>query len=161
MEGAVIQAAERARPGLRQGDQPLDIHIWSDTPVPELGPVKPVLRDDLMDDLDGEMLATGGMWLMSIRDAVQAYPDLFSASGLKQARTRRGGKAEDTLLIGYLIRNVSSALVQRVVYQRVGNGQRPARAVALAGVNARAWLTARLGPLKRFRIENGEVKLGA
>jgi hypothetical protein len=66
----------------------------------------------------------------------------------------------DYFLIGLLIRK-KSPLVQRVIYQKVGERRRPARAIALAGVDVRAWLTARLGPLKRFRIENGAVELGA
>jgi hypothetical protein len=76
----------------------------------------------------------------------------------RQARARRGG---DDSPIRIPIGKTSPPLVQRVVYQRAGKGIRPARAVALAGVDARAWLTARLGPLKSFRVENGDVELGA
>ena len=35
-EGAIIQAAGRARAGLRGGGEPLDLHLWTDVPVPEL-----------------------------------------------------------------------------------------------------------------------------
>src|SRR5262249_6291151 len=37
-EGALIQAAGRARAGLRSPTEPLDIHLWTDVPLPELGP---------------------------------------------------------------------------------------------------------------------------
>jgi len=58
-------------------------------PVPELGPVRPVLWEELATSLDGLMLATGGVWLESFADAAKAYPGLFSGVGLKQARARR------------------------------------------------------------------------
>jgi hypothetical protein len=43
--------------GLRDGDTPLDLHLWTDVPVRELGPVVPVLRDEIEAGLDGLMLA--------------------------------------------------------------------------------------------------------
>ena len=60
-EGAIIQAAGRARAGLRKADEPLDIHLWTDVPVPELGPVEPVLWSELEAGLDGLMLAAEGV----------------------------------------------------------------------------------------------------
>ena len=60
-EGAIIQAAGRARAGLRGENEPLDLHLWTDVPVPELGPVEPVLWSELEAGLDGLMLATEGV----------------------------------------------------------------------------------------------------
>jgi len=56
----------RARAGLRSEDEPLDIHLWTDVPVPELGPVEPVLWEDVAGDLDGLMLASGGVWIRRV-----------------------------------------------------------------------------------------------
>ena len=73
--GAGAAADHRGRPdpgrragprGLRGADEPLDIHLWTDVPVPELGPVEPVLWSELEAGLDGLMLATGGVWLESV-----------------------------------------------------------------------------------------------
>ena len=52
-EAALIQAVGRARAGLRGRDEPLDIHLWTDVPLPELGPVEPVLWGELEAGLDG------------------------------------------------------------------------------------------------------------
>jgi hypothetical protein len=64
-EGAIIQAAGRARAGLREAGEPLDLHLWTDVPVPELGPVEPTLWSELEGGLDGLMLATKGCWLQT------------------------------------------------------------------------------------------------
>ena len=87
-EGQLIQGFGRGRPGLRGADDPLDIHLWTDIPLPELGPVEPALWDDLEAGLDALMLATGGVWLESAAHAALAYPDLFTESALKKARQR-------------------------------------------------------------------------
>ena len=46
-EAALIQAVGRARAGLRGPGGALDIHLWTDVPLPELGPVEPVLWDEV------------------------------------------------------------------------------------------------------------------
>jgi putative DNA primase/helicase len=87
-EAALVQAIGRARAGLRKADEPLDIHLWTDLPLPELGPVEPMLWSELDAGLDGQMLAAEGVWLESTADAGQAYPDEFSAHAVKKARQR-------------------------------------------------------------------------
>ena len=147
-EGAIIQAVGRARAGLRGGGEPLDLHLWTDVAVPELGPVEPVLWDEVEAGLDGVMLATGGVWLESAVDAVKAYPGLFTVDGLRSGRKGGGGVS----LIGnpYKQNTTTSA----VRYQRAGKGQRPARALAVMDpAAARAWLEKRLGPLVWFEVE--------
>src|SRR5262249_37361642 len=57
-EGGLSQAVGRGRAGRRGEGEPLDLHLWTDVPVPELGPVVPVLRNELEGGLDGLMLAT-------------------------------------------------------------------------------------------------------
>jgi hypothetical protein len=147
-EGAIIQTGGRARAGLRDETTPLDIHRWTDVPVPELGPVEPVLWSEVDAGLDGLMLATGGVWLECMPDAVKAYPDLFSAHGLKFDRKSRGG---GSLLIGILIRNLP--LPRQIRYQRRGVGTRPVRAITLLDLEAtRAWLEDRLGRLASFEL---------
>ena len=84
-EGAIIQAAGRARAGLRGGGEPLDLHLWTDVPVPELAAVEPVLWSELETGPDALMLAEEGCWLRNIADAVRAFPGLFAAGGLKKA----------------------------------------------------------------------------
>ena len=141
-EGAIIQAAGRARAGLRTPTEPLDIHLWTDVPVPELGPVEPVLWSELDGGLDGLMLATKGCRLSNIADAVRAFEGLFTADALKKARARGGGMNEAT------------PALTRVFYQRAGAGCKPTDAMFLKGiVDPRGWLEERLGPLAYFEIE--------
>jgi hypothetical protein len=138
-EGGIIQAAGRARAGLREADEPLDIHIWTDVPVPELGPVEPVLWGELETGLDGLMLAKG-CWLKNIADAVRAFDGLFTIHGLEKARaagrSRRG--VEGGLLLLYIgdpiCRRRSPALV-RVIYQRNTTGCKPTEAIFLRGIS--------------------------
>ena len=98
-EGQLIQAIERARAGLRGDDEPLDIPLYTDVAIPELGPIEPMLWEDIEVGLDRAMLATGGVWLDSPKHAAKAYPGLLTAEALQQARKRAGGGG-GTFLIG-------------------------------------------------------------
>ena len=153
-EGGIIQAAGRARAGLRKADEPLDIHLWTDVPAPELGPVEPVLWGDLGAGPDGVMLV-GGVWLECLHDAARAYNDLVTVEGLKSAREGRGGGV-GVLDIGLPICRTPAPRL--ICYQRAGKGLRPQRALALMEpAAARAWLEEKLGPLVRFEVvERGE-----
>ena len=146
-EGALIQAIGRARAGLRRADEPLDVHLWTDVPLPALGPVEPQFWDEVETDLDGLMVAAGGVWLESARDAAEAYSGLFTLDGIKQARRGR------SVCFPYRdpIRKTHSP--RQFTYQRRGRGQRPTRACFLADIaDPRGWLEARLGPLASFEV---------
>jgi hypothetical protein len=157
-EAAQIQTEGRARAGLRSDSELLDIYRLHDVPLPELGPVEPVLWSEVDARLDGLMLAAGGVWLESIPDAVEAYKDLklFTATGLKASRQKAGG--EDVLLIGISISGTSSPTMIPLRYQRKGAGQRPRRCIVLPGVDARAWLEEHLGPLVLCEVIDGQVQ---
>jgi hypothetical protein len=158
-EGSLIQAVGRARAGLRTAYEPLDIHLWTDVPLPELGPVEPTLWDEIAVGLDVLMLAADGVWLENVAHAAKAYKSLFTANTLKQARQRartqsafrRDGRAEEEWvhsLYKSIIGNVPTPLIG---YQLAGAGQKPAQAVTLLGLNeTRVWLEAKLGPLVAF-----------
>jgi putative DNA primase/helicase len=142
-EGAIIQAAGRARAGLREADEPLDIHIWTDVPVPELGAVEPVLWAELEAGLDGLMLASGGIRLECAEHAAAAYSDLFSLDGLKWSRKTRSRP------FAYVVQTTWTS----ISYQRKGRRQHPAKAFALMDPGAaRAWLEEKLGPLAYFEV---------
>jgi putative DNA primase/helicase len=141
-EGALIQNCGRGRGLHRTADTPLDIAIWTDIAVPELGPVEHVLWQG--PTADDEMLAAG-VWLELPADAARVHPEVVvSAAALKQARIRYDQRH---LLIGTYISKC------RYSYRyRPANGQRSAvgRAAFLnetSEAEARAFLEARLGPL--------------
>jgi putative DNA primase/helicase len=155
-EVGLIQAVGRARAGLRTAGEPLDIHLWTDVPVPELGPVEPVQWRELEAGLDGLMLAAG-CWLKNIADAARAFDGIFSADGLKKARRRieigRRGGGVGTLHIGESICKVPQPPLVRVFYQRKIAGCKPTEAIFLRGAaDPRAWLEERLGPLAYFEV---------
>jgi hypothetical protein len=174
-EGSIIQAVGRARAGLREANEPLDIHLWSDVPAPELGPVEPVLWSELEAGPDGLMLATEGGWLRNTADAVRAFKGLFAAGGLRDARARQrqtepgGGDAMlhlrglAGLHIGIPIYGPATPALMRVVYQRAAAGCKPTAAMFLRGVSdPRGWLEEKLGRLAWFEVVGWEDRdLGA
>jgi hypothetical protein len=140
-KGGIIQAEGRARAGLREAGEPLDIQLWTDEPVPELGPVEPVLRDELEIGPDGLML-TQGAWLRNIPDAARAFEGLFTVDALKKARARESRMNE-----------ASPALI-RAFYQRAGAGSKPTDAMFLKGIaDPQGQLEKWLGPLAWFEME--------
>ena len=149
-EAAIIQAAGRARAGLRGDGEPLDLHLWTDVPVPELGPVEPVLWEEVAVGLDGLMLASGGVWLESATHAAKAYPDLFTVNSLRSERRRHK----------WCNPNRHSLLEMHHLwcrYQLAGERKRPSRAlIVLPAAEARAWLEKRLGRLARFEVEGSK-----
>jgi hypothetical protein len=155
-EGGLLQAAGRARAGLRQESEALDLHIYTDVPLPELGRVEPALWDEVAVGLDGLMLAAGGVWLECAADAVEAYHPLFKLDALKQDRARRGAC---TFPIGTPYRESTRTSTLEVNYKRAGKGRRTARAVTLLPRDqVRGWLVARFGPLVLCEIEGLEPK---
>jgi hypothetical protein len=146
-EGNIIQAVGRARAGLRTPTEPLDIHLWTDVPVPELGPVEPVLWSELQVGPDGLMLAVAGCWLQNTADAGRAFDELFSVNGLRTARER-----DEDFISGL-------PGVTRVVYQRAAAGCKRCIAMFLTGVgDPRGWLEERLGARTYFEIVEREEK---
>jgi hypothetical protein len=159
-EGSIIQAAGRARAGLRTDNEPLDLHLWTDVPVPELGPVVPVLWSELDAGLDGLMLATTGVWLGNRADAARAFEGMFTASGLKTARAHasrfneaRAARGVGVLHIGVPIYRTPTPPNFRAIYQRAASGCKSTDALFLTGFpNPRGWLEEKLGPLLRFEV---------
>ena len=146
-EGSLIQAEGRARSGLRgELKIALDIHRWTDVPLPELGPVIAQLWDEVAVGLDGVMLAAEGVWLRAYADAERAYPDLMTAKALQKERERHGEDFERLL-----DKAVNMGICRSFHYRRAGSGTSATYAVFMADVtDPRKWLEARLGPLARF-----------
>jgi hypothetical protein len=129
-EASIIQAAGRARALLRTAETPLDLHLWTDVPVPELGPMIPQLWADMKVGLDWVMMATGGVWIENDRQAEKAYPGVIGREALKQDRSRHPQTIPD---LETLIGNPSEKVGRKYVYQLAGEGFQPTRAFFLAG----------------------------
>ncbi|MBR1070232.1 hypothetical protein ABIF66_008852 [Bradyrhizobium japonicum] len=165
-EGQLIQATGRARAGLRGPESPLELCLWTDVAVPELGPVELVLWADVEVGLDAVMLAVGGVWLENVSHAAKAYAGLFTAKGLESARNRAKFASARSHCIPNKkerelpIRKTGTPL--EVAYQLRGPGQRAVSAKTLLGLNAtKAWLAERLGPLARFEAVELEGRAAA
>ena len=147
-EAGLIQAVGRARAGLRGPGYPLDIHLWTDVALPELGPVEPVLWDEVAVGLDEMMMATAGVWLENVSHAAKAYEGLFKARTLHQARVR----AQASYIPNNKI-TISNVATLEVVYQLVGARQQISHAKSLLGLNeTKVWLETKLGPLASFGL---------
>jgi hypothetical protein len=149
------------------------VNIWTDTPLQDQAEPsddnptpydtgyrhEPILWGDVEPGLDEVMLALGGVWLKSAKDAETAYPGVVVESSLKDARTVRNPYRESIVRNPYSppsppdslppIQEVPTALTVR--YRREGKGRKPSIAVFLPGGferrSARMWLEERLGPL--------------
>jgi hypothetical protein len=151
-EAALIQAVGRARAALRGPDEPLDIHLWTNVGLPELGQVDPVPWDEIEVESDGLMLAAGGMWLDNVADAVKVLagdpglPELFKADALEMARRRNQNAFEDRLFGQGAIPPAPFKLLR---YQKKGAGQKWWRLVAFEPANrVKRLVEKRLGPLQ-------------
>ena len=162
-EARLIQAVGRARAGLRGANDPLDIHLWTDVPLPELGPVEPVLWGELEGGLDGLMLATGGSVAgkrpargQGLSGAVhgrhlekgpQTRPE--PGPGCGRRATASGRRSRVASIFQYAIRSV--AISMGASTNAPAAGKQLAHAVSLLGSNeTMAWLEAKLGRLARF-----------
>ena len=105
--GGVLQEVGRTRYILRKADDPLDIWLINDVPVPELGDVIPVqwVGDDptfgpkVGPTIDDTMLTTG-CWLENASDAKKAHDTLIASPGaLRVARSQTKSAATYQKLI--------------------------------------------------------------
>jgi putative DNA primase/helicase len=152
MEGGTLQALERARMGLRTATDPLAAFLWTDVPVDALGPVSPMVWEEIEADvsLGVIMLASGGAWLENRPDAEKAYAGIVTAEGLKSEAKR---EVEGFLYIESIIRESPPPLLVKVTYKRAGPGYATSRAVFMADVaDPRGWLVERLGPIASFEV---------
>lgn len=142
-EAGIIQAAGRGRGTNRTAAHPLDLILWTDTPVPELGFVEAETWEGA--SLDDEMLAAG-CWIDLPADAARMHPEIVpSPSALKKARMR---SMRDISLYRTSISKCPSC---PYLYRSALTGRRDTgTAVFLTTVSeaeARAYLEAKLGPL--------------
>lgn len=141
-EAGIIQAAGRGRGTNRTAAHPLDLILWTDTPVPELGFVEAETWEGAT--LDDGMLAAG-CWIDLPADAARVHPEIVpSPSALKWARQRAGSDIS-------LYRTSISKCHHPWRYRPEGKTRTTAgTAVFLTTVSeaeARAYLEAKLGPL--------------
>lgn len=159
-EAELIQIIGRARGVNRTKDNPVDILVMTNAPLPI--PVERLISAaDLKPSPADFMMAAGGVSLENPTDASTSYHNIWVTREVAKKAMERHTKA----ILGtnrnkkYLItacpqdRREGSSNV-RVSYQLSGHGKRPS--VAWVDLNLvsdpEAWLTERLGPLVNFAL---------
>jgi DNA-binding XRE family transcriptional regulator len=141
-ETAIIQGAGRGRGLHRTADDPLDIILWTDVAVPELGLVEAETWEG--PSVEDEMLAAG-CWIELPADAARVHPEIVGTPGsLKKARQRM---TRDISLYGSLLSKCPWSYRYRPA---TGGRSTIGTATFLNDVSeteARAFLESRLGPL--------------
>ncbi len=146
-EGELMQIIGRGRGVNRNEENPLDVFIMTDVPLPlPLG--KTIHADDLRATCEALMLAEGGIAFESATAAAMAFPDLWpTAEAAKKAmqRERLGTFPYNNYIYG----NVPN-LLSRVSFQLEGAGRSPtiARFDPEIVPDPVAWIVQRLGPVK-------------
>lgn len=152
-EAGIVQSAGRGRGLLRTADDPLDIILWTDVAVPELGLVEAETWEG--PSVEDEMLAAG-CWVELVADAARVHPEIVGTPGsLKKARQRM---TRDISLYGSLLSKCPWSYRYRPA---AGGRSTIGTAVFLNDVpetEARAFLEARLGPLALLaRVQPPEI----
>lgn len=148
-EAGLVQAAGRIRAINRTAENPADIHLWCDVPVPDLGRVEAMPWQG--PTIDETMLADG-CWLERAVDAVRVYPDLGSSQAVEKGR--KGAELSNLCLKGLYRQKLETSPIT-VRYRTAKPGAGAARAVFLVpdAVAARQFLEEKLGPLAMFEVE--------
>jgi putative DNA primase/helicase len=149
-EGEVIQAIGRARGVNRTKDNPVDVYVLTDVPLPV--PVDILVPATLLDPTPADtMLARGGVAFASSADAARAYPQIWTISAAKSAFRR----AEKLGAFPYVSKRegLAPSLIT-VEYQVTGQGKRCTTAVFDLNriLDPRQHLEALLGELVAFRV---------
>ncbi len=159
-EGELIQIIGRARGVNRTRDNPVDVLVMTNAPLPI-----PVERLITASDLDPSpadvMMAAGGVSFENPADAATSYQHIWASrnAAKKAMEKHREGILGSNRNKEYLItvrpqdRREGPSHV-RVDYQLPGHGKRPSTAWVDPHLvsDPEAWLTERLGPLANFAL---------
>ncbi len=144
-EGELVQIIGRGRGVNRTEDDPLDILVLTDAPLPL--PVTVTMQAaDLAPNPEDLMVAAGGVLLENPRDAADAYPALWPSkeASRKAFQTAKVGSFPyKEILLG------ETPNLRRAEYQRAGRGQQSATAWFDPELvpDIGEWLASRLGAL--------------
>jgi putative DNA primase/helicase len=152
-EGELLQIAGRARGANRTADNPVNILVMCDMPLPV--PVAHLISAaDLAPSPRDRMFAAGGVLLEQPADAARAYPELWPSADAARKAFKRSEVADIPVLGSTYTRMSATSPLRHIHYRLAGRGRRPARAVVDTDLvsDARAWLTDRLGALSMFEV---------
>jgi hypothetical protein len=146
-EGNGVQVEGRDRQVNRTAETPVDVVLWTDVPLPELGPVEAELWEG--PTLDERMLAEG-VWVESASDAAKVWPDLIVN---RRVLEKERGILDATF--GYKkYLSIAKSGIQIFEYRLQGHRGASHKVVflnAASPTEARAFLESRLGPMAVFQ----------
>lgn len=151
-EGELIQIIGRGRGVSRIAENPLDVLICCDVPLPL--PVDEVVpAAELALSASDRMLLEAGIALENAAHAFKAFPNLWPSLAAAKKAAERGKLA--TFPYKRSLLGECRQLLQKVTYQVATQGQ--SKSIAWVDTtflaNPASWLAARLGPLAFFRVE--------
>ena len=156
-EGEILQNGGRGRGVWRTAENPLDVLLATDVPLPEIDIDEELSAANLISSPAEQMLGEGGIAFANPTHAAAAYPDLWAGRDTAKDAFRRwrlGGFPNEKSI--HLETHPTSPLV-RVRYQVAGAGQTVVEAAVDLAVHldpraALERLLAGVGPLARFEI---------
>lgn len=153
-EGEVLQS-DRLRASDRTADTPADWFLVG-CPVPEGLAIDAVVPWEAPTPAD-EMLASGGVALLSAPAAFRVYPTLWPSIEAAKKALQRAADQTGTISYRDSYKGMSPSGLAVVRYRLAGERQRPAVAlVDLSRVpDPAGWLAAHVGPLAHFEIAEG------
>ncbi len=154
-EAELLQIIGRGRGVNRTEDDPLDVLVLTDAPLPL--PVAATLQAaDLAPSPADLMLAAGGVVFENATDVAAAYPQLWTNREAAKKALQRASEAGqlgtfsyESLLLG------ECPQLERVSYQRAGARLSPSVAWCDPGLvpDPATWLAQRIGPLAWCRVD--------
>ena len=119
----VIQAMGRGRGVNRGPDNPVDVHVWSDVPLPLPIDAFVDAYDIMNPGIAERQLARNGIAFGSAADVAKACPDLCSSRAAPQRAIRRPKSVSETGGEGHL--HIIDAYMQMSLTSPFGNGKAP------------------------------------
>jgi putative DNA primase/helicase len=154
-EAEVLQAGGRLRPADRTADTPADWYLVG-CPIPDELTVHAVEPWQAPTPAD-EMLAAGGVALLSAPAAFRAYPTLWPSVEAAKKALQRAAEQTGTFPYRDSHKGMSPSGLTAIRYRLAGERQRPAMACVDPSrvPDPAAWLVDHVGPLAHFEVMTG------
>jgi putative DNA primase/helicase len=148
-EGELLQIVGRGRGVNRTTEEPLDVLLLTDRPIP-LEIHEAVTWKALMPSPLDMMMSKAGVAMLNAADASRCFKDLWPTPNAARQAFHRHQCVTNPIKEHSLLENVTHCV--RMVYQKAGARQRPAELIYDQAVvdNLHGWLEHRVGKLARL-----------
>jgi hypothetical protein len=154
VEAQLLQAVGRGRGCNRKADNPIDILIMTNAPIPL--PIQQMISDaDLKPSIHDLQMAAGGIAFEKPSGAAAAYPQLWETLNAAEVAFRRAKQDQkESNPNNELIIRERLLLVATATYRKAGERFSPGTAYVDLNIvpDPKAWLTERIGTLAHFSM---------